>query len=111
MVDGKSKVLFWVMAMLIVLSVSATFYKSVILEDFEVIESEYAESDEEEVTEEEGILDNGESDTSNEEAESNEAIGTETQDVGESGELDDTTNDAAVTSEFRETYEITEENE
>ncbi len=36
MVDGKSKMLFWVMAMLIVLSVSASYYRFMVLHDYVV---------------------------------------------------------------------------
>lgn len=34
--DTKSKILFWVTGLLILLSVAATFYRTVILQDFEV---------------------------------------------------------------------------
>ena len=42
-VDNKSKVLLIFVATLVILSLSATFYKTVILQDFEV----YMEEDEE----------------------------------------------------------------
>jgi len=37
--DKKSKILLWIIIILTVVSVGYTFYKTVILQDFEVIES------------------------------------------------------------------------
>lgn len=38
--DGKSKALFVVISFLVILSVASLFYKTVILQDFEVTETE-----------------------------------------------------------------------
>jgi len=45
--DKKSKILIWVFGFLVLISLAFTFYKTVILQDFEVIDtSEYAQDEE-----------------------------------------------------------------
>lgn len=61
-----SKVLFGIIFLLIVLSVSATFYKAVIIQDFEII-----------------IIDHGEDESSEELPESSEMDGEEVKEVEE----------------------------
>jgi len=45
--DKKSKILIWVFGFLVLISLAFTFYKTVILQDFEVIDtSEYVQDEE-----------------------------------------------------------------
>lgn len=45
--DKKSKILIWVFGFLVLISLAYTFYKTVILQDFEVIDtSKYAQDEE-----------------------------------------------------------------
>jgi len=52
--DKKSKVLMWVVILAVLVSIGVTFYKTVILQDFEVVNTEEEASDEEVL--EEGIV-------------------------------------------------------
>ncbi len=61
--DKKSKILIWIFVVLTLLSVGYTFYKTVILQDFVVIDSSEEETEEAEMTddaveEETGDLEN-----------------------------------------------------
>lgn len=63
--DKKSKILIWTFIAITLLSIGYTFYKTIILQDFEVIESseEYVEEEEmgeEEVTDEDTIVEDEE---------------------------------------------------
>ncbi|NQV88005.1 MAG: hypothetical protein HQ402_00425 [Parcubacteria group bacterium] len=53
--DKKSKILLWVIIIVAVASIGYTFYKTVIRQDFEVVNTE-----EEVVTDEEALTDGGE---------------------------------------------------
>ena len=49
--DAKSKILFYIMLIVVLLSISALYYKSVVLQDFEIIiESGDLETNESEVS-------------------------------------------------------------
>ena len=43
--DKKSKVLLWVIILAILISIGVTFYKTVILQDFEVVNTEEVEEE------------------------------------------------------------------
>ena len=43
--DKKSKVLLWVIVVAILISIGVTFYKTVILQDFEVVNTEEVEEE------------------------------------------------------------------
>jgi hypothetical protein len=57
--DKKSKVLLWVIIVLLIASASFTYYKTIALRDYEVFET-FEEESEEELTEEESALEEGE---------------------------------------------------
>jgi Tfp pilus assembly protein PilO len=67
--DKKSKILFILFVVLLVLSVSYTFYKTVILQDFEVINTEEEGTGEEDQTVEENQSDDSSLETENSDVE------------------------------------------